>query len=308
MLYLHSSFDHVFDTRCASYNEQCWYCKPFCDNCLHQATFGSSFSLPMHPEFKFKFCGLDCKSRWVNCESSFELCIHISDDAHDPSDCILDECKRLFRIQGHVAIVDSGCARFFVTICVNLKSEYLVLYKEVGLVYKKHAEYFVSKEGTFLGFLSHNSDTLSDILSDTLSDIEFEGLKFDHDIEFEDLKFGELISSYIELGIICYEMFKLKSFKRSSVVIPVGVDFRKDLFCEKSLSFPKHLAASPVQSFINSLYALRLVNYAKDQHILVANLANAASKQLEYLCNENVEPDMEICKLIEEVLIEVIPG
>ena len=43
---------------------------------------------------------------------------------------------------------------------------------------------------------------------------------------------------------------------------------------------------SPVQSFINSLYALRLVNYAKDQHFLVGILANAASKQLEYLCNE----------------------
>ena len=294
-VYLHSSFDRVFDTRCASYNEQCWYCKPFCDNCLQQATFGLNLSLPMHPEFKFKFCGLDCKNRWINPESSFELCIHISDTC-DPSDCIPVEFKRLFCMQGHVALADSGCARFLMTICVNLKSEYLVLYKEIGLAYKKYAEYFVSKEGTFLGFLSHERDALSD------KEIE------DNDAEFKDLKFGELISSYIEVGIIGYEMFKLKDFKCSSVFIPVGVDFRKDIFYGKSPSFPKNLVMFPVQSFINSLYALRLVNYAKDQRLLVGILANAASKQLEYLCNENVEPDMELCELIEEVLIEVIPG
>ena len=222
----------------------------------------------------------------MSTDSSFELCIHII-GLHS-NDCVPEEYQKLFYIQGHVAIADGGCARFLMTICLNHKLEYLVLYKEIGLSYKKYAEYFVSREGTFLRFLCNNS-----ILSDA---------------EFEDLQFGELTSSYIEMGIKCYELFKQKNFKCNSVAIPIGIDFRKNLFYENSISFPKQLVVSPVQSFINSLYALRLVNGIKNHHLLVETLANAASKQLEYLNKEKFEPDLELYKLSEEVLIEIILG
>ena len=284
---MHRSFDHVFDTRCASYNEHCWYCKTSCDNCLQHATFGLKLSLPSHMELKFNFCSLKCKNCLVHTESSFELCIHII-GIHS-NDFAAEEYQKLFHLQGHVALADSGCARFLMTVCVNHKSEYLVLYKEIGLSYKKYAEYFVSREGTFLQFLSNSNGVPTDE-------------------EFEDLKFGELTSSYIEMGMKCRELFKMKNFKCNSVAIPIGIDFRKDLFYENSISFPKELVVSPIQSFINSLYALRLVNGIENQHLLVETLANAASKQLEYLQKEKYEPDLELCKLSEEVLMEIIPG
>ena len=223
----------------------------------------------------------------MSTESSFELCIHIIGLLSN--NCSPGERQILFHIQGHVALADSGCARFLMTVCLNHKSEYLVLYREIGLSYKKYAEYFVSKEGIFLRFLHNNNNLLSDM-------------------EFEDLKFGELASYYIQMGIKCHDFYKLKSFKCNSIAIPIGIDFRKDLFYANSISFPKQLVVSPVHSFINSLYALRMVNYVENQHLLVETLANAASKQLDYLCNENFEPDLELCKLIEEVLTEIIPG
>ena len=236
---------------------------------------------------EFKFCSLSCKNCLVSAESSFELCIHII--GLQSNNCSPGEYQKLFHLQGHVALADSGCARFLMTVCLNHKSEYFVLYKEIGLSYKKYAEYFVSKEGTFLQFLCNNNDVLSGM-------------------EFEDLKFGELTSSYIQMGIKCHDFLKVKRFKCDSVAIPIGIDFRKDLFYASSISFPKRLVVSPVQSFINSLYALRMIIYVKNEHLLVETLANASSKQLEYLCNENFEPELELCKLIEEVLTEIIPG
>ena len=246
----------------------------------------------MLPEENLKFCSISCKNVFLGPETPLQFSIQITGSLDPEKEKYIPKGhQELFCIQGHLNLIDKGGLLFSLAFRINNESEYYVLYQESQQFFKKFAEFFVSKQGTFLRFLPHAMQDSTEESNTT-----------------ENLNLLEVLNPYIELGIICYEMFNKIDFKCDSLVIPIGMDFKQDLFYENNISFPKQLACNAMHSLINSLNALKLVNHIKHQELLFKNLANLATAQLQDLFSKKFDPSLDLCILSQEVLIDIIPG
>jgi len=247
----------------------------------------------MLPEESLKFCSISCKNFLLGPEAPLQFSIQIISSLDPEKEKYIPQGhQELFCIQGHLNLIDKGGLSFSLAIRRNGLSEYYVLYQEGQQFFKMFAEYFVSKHGTFLQFLPHAHSKDSTELSSII----------------ENLSLLIVLDPYIELGIIFYEMFSKVDIKCDSLAIPIGMDFKQDLFYENNISFPKKLACNAMHSLINSLNALKLVNCVKNQQVLFENLANLVTAQLQYLLSKKFDLGLDLCILSQEVLIDIIPG
>jgi len=248
----------------------------------------------MFPEENLKFCSISCKNIFLGPEAPLQFSIQIIGSLDPEKERYIPKGhQELFCIQGHLNLIDKGGLLFSLAIRINNKSEYYVLYQESQQFFKIFAEFFVSKQGTFLQFLRHGH-SMQDSTEESNTT--------------ENLTLLEVLDPYIELGIICYEMFNKIDLKCDSLAIPIGMDFKQDLFYENNISFPKQLACNAMHSLINSLNALKLVNHVKHQELLFENLANLATAQLMDLFRKKIDPSLCLCILSQEVLNDIIPG
>ena len=286
-----SYLDRTFDKRCTS-SRQCWYCKNRCSRCLQPAAFGLTFPSSKLPEEMLKFCSTSCKSFLLGPEASLQFSISIIRSL-DPEKAkyVPEGHRELFYIKGHLNLIDKGGLSFSLAVRINNKSEYYVLYQENQQFFKKFAEFFVSRQGVFSKFLPHSQDSSTE---DT--------------IIVEEINLLKVLDPYIELGIICFETFIKDELKCNSVVIPIGMEFKQDLFFENNLSFSKQFICNPMLSLLNSLNALKLINHVENQQLLFETLANLAAAQLEDLLSKNFNPSSDLRLLGEKVLVDIIPG
>ena len=278
-VYSHSFLDcvNLFDNKCVS-AKKCWYCSRLCSNCLQPASFGLS-QPSKSSDSSLKFCSEKCERLALCSESQYFIQILSKNESHN-------EDQELFRIQGCFVVADMSIAfSMSVHFC---NSEYYVLYCEKDGQYKHFFKFFVSIEGKFLRFLPHSSS------------LDYA----------EELVFFNALSTRIEMGFKCFEVYSRGTYNpptSTSVIIPVGVNFRDDIFFEKNVLFPRETFESVILLTFNSLLAYKIVAALKSEQDLANYLIAMCSAQIQHLLSGS-KNCQQLCDLSLDILTQIISG
>ena len=272
-----------FDMKCSE--KSCWYCKNLCDNCLKPAAFDSGYQASFNSDLLLKFCGNDCKEKFICSETDFEVIIQLLPfrTVYD-GEYVPKGHRELFRIQGHIVFSKDQVINFNLSVRMDQESKFYAIYSENQNFVRKYFEIFISNTGHFISFLPHTSTERND----------------------QDLVLFDYLSVHMEAGLLLSE--KYQEGPLDSVILPIGVDSRKDPFFENSCCFPKQNPDNKWKIVLNSLCAYKLLIQLKDQEELMQHIVGIAINQLQSIQVPAHHAGVEVFDISKEIVCEIISG